>query len=629
MTAKHVILISIDNLRFDCVGYQPDKRELAKYDVLKYLETPTLDRIAERSLCFTQCTSTNTYTTAAHASMLTGLYPPRHGVRGFYDKKLSPDVFTIAEILKVYGYETVMMTDTENLFVPVELNRGFDHFFHIDDEGLLRFLSQSRGKNLFVFAHLYDVHEPFLLSKHPKYVTDEYVATVESLYRRFNLAMETVGERDFKTYRRLWMRLLDRIGFKSHELFFPLYVQGVSRFDQGRLRAFMDGIESLGLLDDALMVVVSDHGEGKSDPSNPDHFTHGIRLYDSVIRVPLMLYHRDVSPRLVDKAVSIVDIAPTILRLAIGDGRGETLPYALDGCVLDAAGGRDDRAVYSETLVRDDNRTLTAPPVFLSYFVDQRAVRTTARKYVICGEPEIVEKGDILRGASDEVFAQSLCRALLCRFEGYGEYLGTLRRLRKGSATRADVVRDILRSREYRAKPHYLAWDLRADPFEERAVVIPAPLPDSGTGKAYFETIQRISAHPVTSEPILPGSRELIISVMKKAYEEGWEEKAEPFLNNMHLLTCLIDEFLNSRKMTDMARNRKHVESIVLSSEAFTLFLREKIPAMFREPSLLRKVLTGLTRGLTSHVVHYKRAAVIHRKFMRLISVLRRADSVR
>ncbi len=70
---KHIILISIDNLRFDCVGYQPDKRELARHDVLKHLETPNLDRIAEKGVCFTSCISTNTYTTASHASLFTGL----------------------------------------------------------------------------------------------------------------------------------------------------------------------------------------------------------------------------------------------------------------------------------------------------------------------------------------------------------------------------------------------------------------------------------------------------------------------------------------------------------------------------------------------------------------------------
>ncbi len=67
---RQILLISIDNLRYDCIGYQPDKRDLEKQDVLKHLSTPTLDKIAGRSTCFTRCISTNTYTTSAHASVL-------------------------------------------------------------------------------------------------------------------------------------------------------------------------------------------------------------------------------------------------------------------------------------------------------------------------------------------------------------------------------------------------------------------------------------------------------------------------------------------------------------------------------------------------------------------------------
>jgi len=116
----NVILISIDNLRFDCVAYHPDKRELIKYNVLKYLETPTLNKITEKSLCFTNCFSTNTYTTSSHASIFTGLYPPRHGVRAFFLTKLNPSVKTLAEIFNEQGYETVMATDVPELFSPFD-----------------------------------------------------------------------------------------------------------------------------------------------------------------------------------------------------------------------------------------------------------------------------------------------------------------------------------------------------------------------------------------------------------------------------------------------------------------------------------------------------------------------------
>jgi arylsulfatase A-like enzyme len=112
----NIVLICIDTLRFDCVGYQPDKKELREYNLEGLLKTPTLDGIAEKSLCFTNCFSTNTYTTAAHASVFTGLYPPRHGVRAFYNHKMDSGVKTLAETFREHGYETAMAIDVLELF---------------------------------------------------------------------------------------------------------------------------------------------------------------------------------------------------------------------------------------------------------------------------------------------------------------------------------------------------------------------------------------------------------------------------------------------------------------------------------------------------------------------------------
>ena len=589
---NNIILISIDNLRFDCIGYQPDKKELVKYDVLKYLETPTLDRIASRSLCFTNCVSTNTYTTSAHASMLTGLYPPHHGVRGFYDWKLSKDVFTLAEVLKMFGYETVMLTDTENLFVPLELHRGFDRVFVIDDAELLRFLEERKGRKLFVFAHLYDVHEPFLLSKNSRYISDEYIEAVRSLYGKYRLKMGNAGVKDFKRYRKLWLSLLDRIGPKGHETFFPLYVRGVSAFDGGRFRNFIEGMEGLGLLEDSLMVVVSDHGEGKSDEQNPDHFTHGVRLFDSVIRVPLMVYHRDFSHRTVSTMVSVVDIFPTIMDYALGEEGVGLLPYALDGLSLKVPPDDRGRFVYSETWKRDDNKSFTAPPIFLSYLLDQRCVRTVGNKYVIYGEPEGLDRRDRLRDMSDESFMQYVYRGLLRRFEGYDEYLANLRGLKTGVFARDEFIETVLRSEEYTSSPPYTVYDLQKDPYEENPARFPDP---SGQGVArFFDASKDISGSSVKAESIFPDDRETIISLMKNSGKEDWEEKAGVFIDNKHLITCLIDDFLAQQKVSNIARNRRLVTNMVSSSREFSLFLYDRISRKPLKPAYLKRVLKQL-----------------------------------
>jgi len=586
---KNIILISIDNLRFDCVGYQPDKKELVHYDVLKYLETPTLDRLAEKSICFTQCISTNTYTTAAHASILTGLYPPRHGVREFYEKKLSREVYTLAEVLKVFGYETVMMTDTNTLFLPLELNRGFDHVFHTDDQGLLKFLDENREKKLFVFVHFFDVHEPFLLSHNPHYICGEYIDAVKSLYEKFNIEIRFANRNDFKYYRRLWRRLLGHIGYKTHKTFLPLYVRGVSRFDQGRFKDFMAGIDLLGLLKDSLMVIVSDHGEGKSAFESPDIFTHGGNLFDSVIRVPLMVYHQDFSHQLIHNNVSIVDIFSTILDLSIEDKSSGLLPYSPDGISLHKLQRYDTRPIYSETWSRD-NRSLIIPNIYSSYFIDQRSVRVDSHKFLIYGEPEFLDNQDNIQDINDELFVQNVYRGLLYRFEGYWEYCKTIDNLKAHKMTKSEFLNKIMYSLEYRSKSRYVMYDLQKDPFEEKPLHMVDSSGYKGDSERYFDTIRLLSKNPVISDDIFPQDNDTILGIMKNTFQQNWEEKAGIFLNNKHLFTCLIEDFLHHQKISKIALNKKYVGDMILTSTEFRRFLLKRMSKPSSKLLLIKNV---------------------------------------
>jgi len=595
---KNIVLISIDNLRFDCVGYQPDKKELIKYDVLKHLETPTLDRIAEKSLCFTQCISTNTYTTAAHASIFTGLYPPGHGVRGFYDKKLSGDVYTLAEILKIFGYETAMMTDTSMLFQPLEMHRGFDHFFHIDERELLKFLGEKRDRKLFVFAHFYDVHDPFLLSKNPEFRRREYLDAMDELCRKFKVDLKISGRENVKQCHRLWRRLVDRIGYKGHGTFFPLYVRGVTRFDQGRFGNFIGGIDSLGLRKDSLLVIVSDHGEGKSLPENPDNFTHGGKLYDSVIRVPLMIYDQEYSHRMIDDNVSIVDIFPTILNLAVGQKADSLLPYKPHGICLDSLSGEDDRFVYSENWSRDTGDT-SVPDLYPSFCLDQRSLRSSADKFVIHGEPECLETSEAVRVKSDGLFIQDVYRGLLCRFEGFWEYRKILRDLEEGEITREGFLDKTVHSLEYRSKDRYVKFDLRKDPYEENPVNMAVNSGYPGDSKKYFDEIKLISRCPARSENIFPGENDTVVAIAKKAFEHGWEEKADILAGNKHLLTCLIADFLMAHKIDPILDKKKSAGHSFLTSPDFVSFLRMRMSRGISKSFFIKK-------AVTEHIPYYK-----------------------
>jgi hypothetical protein len=168
----NVLMLCIDALRFDCVGYQPDKNRLEQGGVSATIRTPTFDSLASGSARFTQAISASTYTTASNATILTGLYPPRHGIRAFYDTKLSDSARTLPEVFKAKGFTTVLATDVKELWEPLGLARGFDSIIERNDAALFDFIEKKRGEKLFLFAHFFDVHPPTSFPKrHPLGIT--------------------------------------------------------------------------------------------------------------------------------------------------------------------------------------------------------------------------------------------------------------------------------------------------------------------------------------------------------------------------------------------------------------------------------------------------------------------------
>ncbi len=87
---KHVILISIDDLRFDAVRWQPDQRYWKALGVNARLKTPAMDALAEESVLFTKCLSNAGYTPLSHATLFTGSYAHRHGVVNFHNTTCRP-----------------------------------------------------------------------------------------------------------------------------------------------------------------------------------------------------------------------------------------------------------------------------------------------------------------------------------------------------------------------------------------------------------------------------------------------------------------------------------------------------------------------------------------------------------
>jgi len=536
---NNIILISIDTLRYDCVGYQPDKSELEEYDVLKYLKTPTLDRIAEKSLCFTQCISTNSYTTASHASILTGLYPPRHGIREFYVKKLSNNVYTLAEILKIYGYTTVMFTDTYQNFYPTDLARGFDHFILRNDDKLFELLKTSKSNNNpkhFIFAHFFDVHGPYTMSENEKYNDGSFLKIMEELYKQYGIPLSKPLSRLNKYV--IWNNFINHLGKDIH-IYFPLYIQGVTKFDSGRFKDFIHALEQLGFMDDSLIMIFSDHGEGKSSVYKPDNFTHGIGLFDSVIRVPLIFYHKDITPGVTDKLVSLVDLFPTVLQSALHKAPQELLPYNGDGMHL--LEHQSNRCVYSETWIKDFSGKHWNIDM-ISYLLFQRVLRTDSHKYVVFGMPERFDDIDI-HAIPEQDFLQNYYRCLLCKFEPYDEFMETLTALKEKSIKREDIIASDNRQ-------SYCYYDLKKDPREAHPIFLSKPFrPDV---EEYFQKIIIMNRDAADAGYIFGEfDRSLFKELARKLFLKEKEDIIFTLSKNKHLLNDLIDKIILDQTLSD------------------------------------------------------------------------------
>src|SRR5438876_11962495 len=116
MSAPNVLLLVVDSLRADVVNGAA-------------VPTPHLDAEAGRGTRFVQCVSTTTTTTPSFASILTGCYPPTHGVRGLQGYRLSSAVATLAELLGGAGYETHAEV-TGPLLPETGVLRGFADVHH-------------------------------------------------------------------------------------------------------------------------------------------------------------------------------------------------------------------------------------------------------------------------------------------------------------------------------------------------------------------------------------------------------------------------------------------------------------------------------------------------------------------
>lgn len=269
----NILLITLDTTRADrigCYGYAQ-------------AETPTIDRLAEQGVVFERCFSPAPLTLPSHASLLTGMLPPEHGLRTNGRGALAETIPTLPVALKNAGYQSAAFVSSFVLDARFGLDRGFDLYdddwtsdpdedrLHQQRDGrqtvqqALGWLSQLKTGPFFCWVHLYDPHTPYLTH------TDDFG--------------DRFADRPYDAEIAYTDRLISQL---------------------------LDQIQQQGQADKTIVVVVGDHGEGFGDQVER---THGYTIYNVTQQVPLIVslpgqkHHK----RRISGAFPLSDLAPTLL----------------------------------------------------------------------------------------------------------------------------------------------------------------------------------------------------------------------------------------------------------------------------------------------------------------------------
>ena len=308
---RSFILLSVDTLKRSALeAFEPGAGE-----------RPVIDRFARESARLVNAHSTASWTLPAHASLLTGLYPDRHGTT-HPDHRLGAGVPTLAATLSQAGYETVAWTEGGFLSERFGLGAGFERYEKNEraKRGMfgkaMAFLRQrpAHRRPFFLFLHTFQVHNywqarPAAVARLP---ADAELGNVERFLDCLK-GKSSCDPADWQT-----MQALYRIEIDLLDASF------------GRLLAVL--AES-GLEEQTFVILTSDHGEGLDPERGRTH--HGGRLHEDLIRIPMLVRGPGIEPREVRAPISLVDLMPTILDLAgvspLAELDGVSFAPALEG----------------------------------------------------------------------------------------------------------------------------------------------------------------------------------------------------------------------------------------------------------------------------------------------------------
>ncbi|MGH9315358.1 MAG: sulfatase family protein, partial [Vicinamibacterales bacterium] len=337
----NLLVISLDTTRAD---------RLRPYG-FQEIETPALDRLAEEGVLFRQAATAAPLTLPAHTTIFTSRVPPAHGVRdngGFF---VDPSETTLAETLREQGFRTGAFVGAYVLDSKWGLDQGFETYF--DDFDLTKYRAISLGA----------------IQRPGNEVVDKAIEWLNGV----------ASQRFFG-----WVHLYDpHTPYEPPEPFRSRYpgrpYLGEIAFTDSQVGRLVDFLRERGLLDRTVVVVVGDHGESLDDHGEG---SHGFFIYESVVRVPLIIRAPldGLRGRQVADVVRTLDIAPTVAEL-LGVSKSPGAAGVSLVPLMTGAAPELGLEAYSESTY----------PLYHYGWSDLRALRSGRFKLIAAPRPELYD----------------------------------------------------------------------------------------------------------------------------------------------------------------------------------------------------------------------------------------------
>jgi choline-sulfatase len=365
----NILLISMDALRYDRTGFSGHPGGL----------TPHLDALMSESVIFHDTTAPASWTLPSHLAVWTGLWPSRHGVTNklgpgkgeeMIRRALASEIPTYPDLLIQAGWVAAAFTGGAGVQAAFGYGRGFDRYqddryfggFDYGIDPALEWIAAHRDRRFFLFLHGYDVHGQFPLpADEIQEIRGGYTGPldggIEEQGRLREQGLATIQGPGGKP---------DLSGVLTSEdaAFLARVYDRKVRDADARVGRFLERFRAMGLMDDTIVAVISDHGDEFLEHRGLDH---GHTLYEEQLRVVMALRFPGYAQRMdVREPVRLLDLFPTVF-----DALGLQGPPGVDGRSLLPLlrQERVDLPIFAETDYR--------------LFVHHRSARRGTRKLIL------------------------------------------------------------------------------------------------------------------------------------------------------------------------------------------------------------------------------------------------------